>query len=85
MQGTLYKVEDKWIVRYEDIKTLFPFTEYEIIDLPLNPIHNIPYYDTFDFTEGLPVFFKIIDDTAMLISIGEKPLLQQLNLKPKDI
>jgi hypothetical protein len=37
MRGKIEKTEKGWIVRYEDIIRLFPFTQYGMKELPLNP------------------------------------------------
>ena len=73
MYGKLYKVDSKWIVRYEDIKSLFPFTQYEMIDIPIHPNLDIPYYHDNEFKEGLEVFFNIVDDYAMVQVIDYPP------------
>jgi hypothetical protein len=66
MKGKLDKVDGKWIVRYEDIASLFPFTRYEIIDLPIHPDLDTPFNNENEFREGLDVIFTNIDGYAMI-------------------
>ena len=73
MEGKLYKVEDKWIVRYEDIKSLYPFTQYEMIDISIHPNLDIPYYHDNEFKEGLDVFFNVVDEYAFVQGLYYPP------------
>jgi hypothetical protein len=57
MIGKLYKKEKGWIVKYEDIIRLFPFTQYGSKELPLYPEDSVYCLDA---DNGQEVEFEIV-------------------------
>jgi hypothetical protein len=40
MKGKLHKSHNGWTVIYEDIARLYPFTQYVIKEIPVEPYHK---------------------------------------------